>query len=232
MAYASTTLATLRARLQDRYEDVPFWSDTEANDAINEALRQFNMYTGYWRGNAVVATSAGSPFLSVGATLTKATRVTRSGKVLTRKSIVEFYRMRRNWRTQTTSSGSPVPTTIREWAPIGVTQIAIWPTDPAGGTNLTIEAVKITPILSADGSFVDLGDELIDPLLDEALYALVAFKRPSSAEGMKERHASFLQACLGKNDALRGSAYFRRALGLDQQQRIIRTVVAQDQEEG
>lgn len=218
MAYASTTRATLRARLQDHYTGDPFWSATEANDAINEAMRQFNLYTGYWRGSVVATTTANSPFLSMGATLTYRTRVTRAGLALAKKSILEFYRGRRDWRTQTTATGGAVPTTVREWAPIGLNTIAIWPADAAGGLSITIEAVKITPVLTADGQFVDLGDEEQQILLDEALWIL-SFKRPSLMAGLKAKHQEFLQACLARNDQLRASAFYRHALGLPQQQR-------------
>ncbi len=230
MAYAATTRSTLRSRLQDRFTGDPFWSTTEANDAINEALRQFNLYTGYWRGSATVNTVADDPFLTVSATLTKATRITRSGYPLARKSIVEFYRQRRNWRTQHTGSGGGVPTTIKEWAPIGLGGFAIWPADHAGGTTLTVEAVKITPVLTADGNFVDLGDEEQKILLDEALYIL-SFKRPSILATMEEKHKAFLAACLERNDQLRQSSFFRAALGLDQEQ-ILEPIRASRDDQG
>lgn len=219
MAYASVTRATLRARLQDRYEAAAFWTDTEANDAINEALQQFNLFTGYWRGSSTVNTVANGVFLTVPGTLTYRSRVTRSGKVLVQKSLVELFRQRKNWRTQTTASGGAVPTTVQEWAPIGLKTIAIWPADAAGGTTLTIEAVKLTPVLSADASFVDLGDEELGLLLDEALWILM-YKRPSELEGQRFRHDRFLQGCLDRNDLLRGSSYFRARLGLDPEQAL------------
>lgn len=219
MAYASTTRTVLRARLQDRYTGDPFWTTTDANDAINEAMRQFNLFTGYWRGSATVVTVADTPFLTVSATLTKATRVTRAGKVLARKSIVELYRQRPNWRTQHTASGSGVPTTISEWAPVGLGGFAIWPADHAGGTTLTVEAVKITPVLTADGNFIDIGDEELKVILDECLYIL-AFKRPSILEAMTPKHQAFLAACVERNDQLRGSSYFREILGRDAEQRL------------
>lgn len=219
MPYASTTLATLRARLQDRYTGDPFWSATEANDAINEALRYFNLYTGFWRGTATALTVAGTPFVTVPGTLTYRTRVTRAGFALARKSIVELYRFRRNWRTQTTASGGEVPATIREWAPVGLGTIAVWPRD-AGGTTLTFEAVKLTPVLTADGQHVDLGDEELTLILAEALYIL-SFKRPSILEAMAEKHQVFLAGCLERNDQLRVSSFFRAAaLGLDTAQRL------------
>lgn len=221
MAYSSVTRATLRARLQDRFTGDPFWSDTEANDALNEALRYFNLFTGYWRGSATALTTAGSPFVVAPASLTYRTRITRSGYVLTRKSIVELYRTQRNWRTQTTTSGGVVPSTIRTWAPVGLGAIAIWPTDAAGGTTLTFEAVKLTPILSLDASFVDIGDEELALILDEALFIL-AFKRPSILSAMGEKHQTFLQGCLERNDQLRASSFFRRQLGLDSEQRLER----------
>ena len=213
MPYTTTTLAALRADLQARYDAVPFWTDTDARDALNEAMRQFNLFTGYWRGTSTSVTGVGARFISVPAALTYRTRVFVSGRVITRKSLAEFYRMRRNWRTQTTTSGSPVPSTIQEWAPIGLGQIALWPADAAGGTSLSIDGIKLTPTLSADGDTLDLGTEEHAILLDEALYIL-AFKRPSLLEQMQPRHQAFLQGCLARNELLRGSAYFRRVLGL------------------
>ena len=219
MPYATLTRAVLRGQLQTRYTGDPFWSDTEANDAINEALRYFNLFTGYWRGTGTTNTTINTPFVAVPGTLTYRTRVYVSGRPLTRKSIVELYRSRLTWRTDLTSSGGVVPTTIREWAPVGLSQIAIWPTDAVGGTTLSFDGVRLTPVLAADGSFLDLGDEEVGILLDEALWILT-FKRPSLLEAMQERHQRFLQACLERNDQLRRSSYFRQALGLDQEQRL------------
>lgn len=227
MTYAAITRATLRARLQDRYTGDPFWSATEANDALNEALRYFNLFTGYWRGNATAPTVAGNPFVTVPASLTYRTRVTRSGFALVRKSLIELYRAKRDWRTQTTATGSPVPTTIREWAPVGLGQIAIWPTDAAGGTTLTFEAVKLTPVLTADGQFLDIGNEELNLVLNEALWVLT-FKRPSLLPQMQAKHQAFLEGCLERNDQLRQSSYFRRQLGLDQEQRLVAARRAKD----
>lgn len=229
MPYAAVTRTTLRARLQDRYTGDPFWTTTEANDALNESLRQFNLFTGYWRGTATAPTVINSPFIVVPATLTYRTRVYVTGRALTRKSIVELYRTRRDWRTQTLASGSPVPTTIREWAPIGLGRIAYWPTDNVGGTTLSFDAVKLTPILTADGDFLDLGEEEIKLILEESLWVL-AFKRPSLLEQMKPRHQAFLMGCLERNDQIRASSYFREALGLDQEQRLEHRLAAKTEE--
>lgn len=222
MPYAAVTLAQLRTALTERYASIPYWSTTEANDAINEALRYFNMYTGYWRGSVNIITTVNTVFYNVSNTMTRATRLYRSGKALGRKSIVELYRQRRNWRTQTTASGGGVPTTVQEWAPVGLNQIAIWPAHAAGGLTLTLDAVKITPVLTADGQFLDLGQEELDALLDECMWILT-FKRPSMREAMKPRHEHFLRACLERNDQLRQSSHFRHVLGLDQEQRLVPT---------
>lgn len=219
MAYTQVTRAQLRGRLQDRYTGDPFWSVTEANDAINEALRYFNLYTGYWRGTATANTTINNPFVTVPATLTYRTRVFVAGRVLDRRSILEFYRMQRNWRTQTTASGSPVPTTMRRWAPIGLGAVAIWPADAVGNTQLTFDAVKLTPILTADGQFIDLGQEEEGLILDESLWIL-SFKQPSRMDQLRSRHQTFLMGCVERNDQLRKSSYFREALGLDAEQRL------------
>lgn len=220
MSYTTTTRATLRLRLQERYESLVFWTDTEANDAINEALRQFNAYTGYWHGTVTVSTAAGDPFITLPGTLTYRSRVYTTGRTLTRKSIVEQYRGRRNWRTQTTTDGGAIPTTVREWTPIGLRMIALWPTPAAAGIALSVDGVKLTPTLSADGSYVDLGEEALSAILDEALWILGGFKRPSLVEAFRGRHRAFILACGAKNDHLRASAFYRKALGLDQLPRV------------
>jgi hypothetical protein len=206
--------------LQERYTADPFWTTVDANDALNEALRYFNLFTGYWRGTGTANTSANTPFVTVpGASLTKATRVYVAGRVLSRKSILGLYRSKRNWRTQTTSAGSPVPSTIREWAPVGMSTIAIWPHTVAGGTTLSFDGVKLTPVMTADGNTLDLGTEELSIILDESLWVL-SFKRPSTQEYLQVNHQRFLMGCLERNDQLRGSSYFRNALGLDQEQRL------------
>lgn len=218
MAYLQVTLAQLRAQLTARYTGDPFWVTQEANDAINEALRWFNAYTGYWRTTTTAVTVANTPFVTVPGTLTYRTRVYRPGRALTQKSIVELYRQRRNWRTDLTTDGGDVPTVIREWAPVGLGQIAIWPADP-GGTTLTFDGIRLTPILTADAQFLDLGQEELNLLLAEALWILT-FKRPSLIAEMREQHLIFLRGVMDRNDQLRESAHFRQALGLDAEQRL------------
>lgn len=227
MPYTAVTRAQLRGFLQNRYDAVPFWSATEANDAINEALRYFNLFTGYWRGTGTTATTANISFVAVPGTLTYRTRVYVAGRVLTRTSIVGLYRTRRNWRTQATNTGGEVPTVIREWAPVGLGSIAIWPRDPVGGTSLSFDAVKLTPILTADGQNLDLGEEELELVVAEALWIL-SFKRPSIMPAMQEKHQKFLQGCFERNDQLRASSFYREQLGLDVEQRLEHRLRAND----
>lgn len=229
MPYTTISRATLRARLQDHYTADPFWTVIDANDALNEALRYFNLFTGYWRGTGTMTTpvpsGTPSPFLTIPGTLTYRTRIVRLNYALTRKSIVELYRTRRDWRRQTTASGGSVPTTVREWAPVGLSQIAIWPADAAGDTVLAVSGVRQTPILSTDAGFLDLGEEEITLILAETLYIL-SFKRPSILGTLKAQHQRFLQGVLARNDQIRASSYYRRLLGLDQTQRLEPSQVA------
>ena len=220
MAFQQTTLNELRYLLQTRYTGDAFWTVQDANDAINEALRYYNLFTGMWRGTVTTLTPLiPSPYITVPAALTSQTRVYQAGQVLTRKSLVGWYRTRRNWRTETISSGGLVPTTIREWAPVGLFRIAIWPADDVGGQVLTIDGVRVTPILTTDASFVDLSDDALNAVQDEALWIL-SFKRPSLQQEFQQYHQAFLAAVAEKNDRLRASSYFRKALGLDQSQRL------------
>lgn len=221
MPYASMTRAQLRARLQDRYTGDPFWTAGEANTAINEALRQFNLYTGFWWGTVTAVTQAGTPFVAVPAAMTWRTRVLPPlGPALTQKGLLTLYRQRPGWRTQTIADGGEVPARVEEWAPVGITRIAIWPRD-AGGTPLQVTGVRVTPVLTDDGQTVDLGEEQVGPLLDEALWILT-FKRPSLKDSLEAGHQRFLQAMLTMNDRLRRSAFYRKTLGLPEDARMNR----------
>lgn len=221
MPYALVTRAQLRARLQDQYTDDPFWTDQEANDAMNEALRYFNLYTGYWWDSVQVFTQANTPYVPVPLPLTWRTRVLPpTGPALLQKGILSLYRQRRNWRTQRIDMGGEVPSRIEEWAPVGVQQIAIWPHD-LGGTRLTITGVRTTPVLVNDAQELNLGEEQIGPLLKESLWIL-GFKRPSLKDQFEGGHLAFLQAVLTMNDRLRRSAFFRKTLGLPEDARLDR----------
>jgi len=207
MAYSQVTLATVRARLQDRYDSTPFWSNEEARLAINEALRVWNALTGFWKSTGTANTSAGSPYVTVPGALTFGTRVTLSNSPLTPTSIFELDNGKPGWEATT---GTP-----KYWAPLGLKKIAIYPIDAAGGTTLTFDGVGVTPVLTADGDYVDIGQEELNTLIGYALHVL-SFKMGAEIfKKMKPQFDAFIAAAMERNAQLKASEPFQAALGAD-----------------
>lgn len=175
MPYTQLTLAQLRVLLQNQLgaASTTFWIDAELNFYINETLRLFNALTGYWKTPILLGT--GSPAATVAnqvyytipsATLTSGMRVSFNGQPLYQGSLFELDMAKPNWVGETTTSGGKVPTSPKIWAPVAMNMIAIWPADAAGGNSLTCEGVAKTPILVADGDYLNLGEQELDGLLD------------------------------------------------------------------
>jgi hypothetical protein len=216
MAYAAVTLAQLRIGMEQRWDSTVFWTPEEARLAINEALRDWNLLVGRWHRRLTLSTGAGVVEYALGATLIYGARVKVGTVPLVSTSTLELDLARPTWRSETTASGGDVPTTPILWAPISLQRIAIWPaTVGVGVNNLLVAGVAATPVLVEEADFVDLGEELHDPLLDYALH-VAAFKEggPRWAATM-EYFTTFLQAAAQENSLLKANKAFRRFAGLD-----------------
>ncbi len=216
MPYTSLTLADLKVMLKDRYDTVRFVTDEECRLAINETLREWNLWTGRWRRRAFFDTVANQYEYPLGATLTYSGAVKVIGRPLLPSSMADLELGRPSWRTETVLSGGDVPTVPTVWAPLSLSQIVIWPAVSAPVVNaLSVDGVSDTPVLVEDGDTVDLGDEAIDILLDFALH-VVMFKYggPQWAATMPYYQA-FLKAAAEENGRLKANQKFRRAAGLD-----------------
>src|SRR3972149_3577940 len=177
MAFQTTTLTTLQARLAEKYESVPFWTGEEARLAINEALRVWSGLTGMWRQRLTLPTVPNDPWLPIPGTLVLRTRVELGGMALQRVSLAQLQYARAAWQSETTASGGGVPTSVKVWAAAGLSLIAFWPADAAGNTSILVDGVAQTPVLVNGGDYIDLGDEELGVLLGFALH-LLAFKAP------------------------------------------------------
>lgn len=207
----------LKQRLQDRWEGVPFWDDADANDAINETLIWWNLFTGVWRRRETIALAklAGDYVLS--ASLTYPLRVELNGRPLTPASIFGLDYTRPGWRGWSTATGGDVPTRVESWAPVSLMEIVVVPfpqTDADLGT-LTIDGVADTPQLLADDEDLALDEGWLVPLLNFALH-LAAYKLggPRWRTTLPFR-AEFLKAALDENQALSRSQLLRTYAGLD-----------------
>ncbi len=133
---------------------------------------------------------------------------------------------RSGWESEKTSDGGDVPTRPKYFVIGALNKVGIWPADAAGSNGLVLDGIAVTPRLTTDASFVDVGQEEMNGLLDLCQH-IAAFK-----EGGLEFKATldsgfkaFLQQAGERNAILKRSSTFRKWLGLDlgRQKRPLKT---------
>jgi hypothetical protein len=202
--------------LQDRYENVPFWTAEEARLALNEALRVWNSKTGYWRTrNTTMITLQNDPWHPLRGSLTYRTRIEIGGVALKVTSIASMDNFRPQWEGDTTASGGVVPTSVKFWMPAGLQLVALWPADATGNTPMTVDGVVITPVLVNAGDFVDIGEEELNQLLGYALHVLTFKIGGTIFKATAPLYDSFMAACAERNAIIRAQNRWRAAEGLD-----------------
>ena len=214
MAYSVITLATLRTRLQAKFENVPLFTVTEQDAAINEALQWYNLYTGVWRQRVEDTTVAGQVYYTLPGNLVWNARIEFNSYPLTISSLYDMDNGRPGWEAETTASGGTVPTAPQTWVPIGMNTIALWPADAAGQNGLIYDGVFTTPTLTLPTDYVDLDDTELDAVLGEALFFL-CFKDPGRAQRVRGWHENFIENVLDHSRRLKAANPFLRAEGTD-----------------
>lgn len=226
MPYTQITRLQLREMLKSKWENVPFWTDAEANAGINEAIQWFNLYTGVWRWRVAMTTVAGQVYYTVPSTLIYNARCEYNGKTMAISSLTDMDNGRPGWEGETTADGGDVPTRPRMWIPVGMNLFAIWPADAAGQNSLLIDGVRETPTLDNDAAYLDLDDSDADIIVGEALF-LLCFKDAGRFAHVSGWHQEFLRAVLGRVARLKASNMFLQAAGMDQA-RVTRPLSIED----
>lgn len=201
------TLSQIQTMVYARLQQSPFWSPAEVTKFINEALRQWSALTGYWKARVTLATRATLPYYNIAGSLTFGMRVEFNGAPLIQSSVTNWDKGYPQWEGR--------HSTPQEWAPIGISLIAIRPADASGNNTLVLDGVAAAPILVASGDFIDIGSEELNALIGYTQY-LAAFKEGGQEfESALPFHQAFLKAAAVKNEKLLASILFRRAMGLD-----------------
>ena len=209
MAYQRVTLTTLQARLADRYDGTVFWTGAEATSAINESMRVWNGLTGYWRQRITLTGSPNDPWLPIPGSLVQGARLEFGGIALQRVSLAHLQYGRAYWQSETSA-------TIKVWAPVGLSLVALWPA-PLANATITVDGIASTPVLVNGGDFVDIGDEEIGILLGFALH-LLTFKGPDALfAGTAPLRQAFYTAAALRNERFSTSDFLRGFLGLNKE---------------
>lgn len=206
MPYTSTSRATLRLRLQERYESTPFWTDADANNAINHALRVWNLLTSYWRRRIVVPNQPNDPLVSIPGTLVQQTAITWQGRSMVGVSVEELHLLAPNWwHARAGDSGHPSRPLF--WAPAGLNLIEIYPASAAQG-SLEVDGVRATPVLTTDGALVDIGPEELDTLVGYMLHVVALKAGAAFLERTKPQLEAFIQAAATRNHLLKLTRWY------------------------
>ena len=191
------------------------WRDTELNFLIQESLRFYNLLTAYWKTRATLVTVANQVWYSTPGTITSNMRISFNGFPMRAESMYAMDFARSGWESETTASGGDVPTRPRYFVIGGLAKLAIWPADAAGGNSLVLDGIAVTPLLTADASFIDVGQEDMNHLLDLCQH-LAAFKEGGEEfKSSMTSFKSFLEGAGARNAILLRCATYRKWLGLD-----------------
>lgn len=220
MAIGSYTRAQTRAKLQAKLDSSPFWTDTEANNALNEAIAIYGLLTGMWKTRKTAATTGDDGRIYLDTAILRPIRISRAGVPLMQATLNEIDNSRPGWEGETTATGGGVPTEVAAWIPMhwtvnGTTvqaKIGIWPNYAAGGTTLTVDGIAAPPVLANDVDEVEIDDADLEAILARALIAL-SFKKPGALAGLKGWQDEFQQAVATRNSRLAASDQFKAVFG-------------------
>lgn len=216
MSYAQTTRAQFRTLLRERLGAAnTFWRDTELNFLTQESLRFFNLLTGFWKTRATVLTVINQLWMLLPSTITSNMRVSWQGLPLSPTSAYDLDFGRPNWTSETTITGGDVPTQPKLFVIGGLTLIALWPSDAAGGNVMTVDGIAATPILTSDAQQLDIGLDEQKILLDYCQHVATFKEGGKELADSQALLKSFLKACAERNGMLKASAVYRKYMGLD-----------------
>lgn len=206
MPYTEYTRAALRQMLQERWESTPFWTEADANLALNQSLRVWNLLTSYWRERIVVDNIADTPLIAVPGTLAQQTAVTWKGLPMTGVAVSELQYLAANWWFARAGVDS-APERPLFWAPVGLTLIAIYPA-VLTVDSFEIDGVRRTPVLVSDTATVNIGSEELDILLGYATHVAALKTGTRLLERTTPGLTAFLRAAGTRNPLLQQSAWY------------------------
>lgn len=163
MAYSTTTRAVLRALVQDRMNST-FWPSAEVNWAINEALRVWNVLTLHEKSLGTDTPAATFHSGAAGGTgITAVLGIASADTTLDPTDLFTQDEAEPDWE----NTAATLPT---QWIPVGLADFGFNP--PSDGTTLTFTYLDAKTVPTADGDYIQLGEEDIPALLDYIAFIL------------------------------------------------------------
>ena len=230
MAYAQFNLGQLRTYLRERLGTTlaAFYRDAELNGIIQEALRSFNLLTGFWRTRQLLATVAGRHWYVISGSITSSLRVSFNDHPLTYAARTDLDTGQQYWESESATNplapppgGTVVPDEPQVYCVGALNLIGIWPADRTTGANqLMVDGIASTPLLTTDATSVDLGEEELTTILDYAQH--VALFKEGGAEfsstlpsddNANALFAGFLKGCAQRSGMIERMESYRQWMG-------------------
>lgn len=158
----TVTLSNLRDFVYSSLENnTDFYTQTEVDRAINDAIIVLNLITGFLQYAGTVAASATNSVHSVPSGVLLATRVAYNGRALEKSSVSKISNAYPTWMNETTAT-TDMPVTY--WFPIGITKFGIYPRPSTTGRNLSVTGVAEPTLLSTGTDTLTFPSEFGDAI--------------------------------------------------------------------
>lgn len=182
-----------------------FWNAQEKRDAFNEALSCWNCMTGEFTTSFSLPVT-GDTYYNVPRQIASVQRVSYNGAGLMSTSIEALDMAQPGWQNDAAA-------TPREWAPVGLTIVAVHPA-PTTGTFL-FEGIAETPHLLNDGDKMDAGDEFLDALLSYGHHYLSFKDGGAEFQASEAGMEKLIDAATGRNSRFIAVSTLMRIMGRD-----------------
>ena len=222
MAHEHISLAVLRTRLFERVDTSQHWVDAEALIKINDAIRFWNVLTGYWRApQTKIIQPAGDPYNFLAGDMTWPMRMqlaTGTQRLVEKTSLAALDMGLPGWEGQSIGD-TGVPDRLTFWAPRALQFFVVWPkpATPPAGTAVTVifDGIAETPVLVNDGDFIDAEDDILDHLLDYAAHLLQFKDGGPKFFSTVDTYARLIGLAGDYNAQLRATTIYKEALSKD-----------------
>ena len=217
MAFINVTWAALRTQLQERLDSSQHWVDAELLIKFNDTLKFWNLLTGQWRTTVTASYNhpSSDAYIFLPGTMIWPMRMELAdGTPVEKVSFASLHLAIPGWPAHTTADGGAVPTTVKFWAPRSLQLATLYPR-PVVTTPVTVDGIMDTPVLAADGDFLDLDEGLHEDLLDLAAH-WAQFKDggPKFYQSVPALQKIVLRAG-DINEEIRATDVYRKAQGQD-----------------
>ena len=192
-----------------------FWTDTELNLYINEALRIWNVLTAYNQattGNITLtgASNGLSTTSNIAADCLAPLRIVdqTTKKTWVQLSLLDTY-MTPLWLSVIT--GTP-----GAWIPMGLTRFFIYPM--AVSNNVKVDYIRTAPTPSIDGDYIQVGEDDLPAIIDYVVFIAHLKEGGAELQAAIPLLQNFLKQAAKYNAKVADSLLFRHILGLPGQE--------------